>query len=490
MGAASAASFAFMIMGCSRAWSSPGMPKLLESGDVNITTNEASWISSVPPIGSVFGSLAAGPLLAILGRKWTLALISIPYSIGFLLIGFATHPSVMIVGRIVKGFIIGVATPSAQIYIGECASPRVRGALGSFTAIFLALGILITYVIGKYVHWDELAWICGAMPITLLLSMLYMPETPSFLLTKGKEEEAKKSLQFYRGSRTNIEPEFERLRANVMKASSSGSEGIKLSDLKKGSVHKPLLLSMGLMFFQQFSGVNAVIYYTVQIFEAAGSTIPANDATIIVGVVQLIAVVAAMFLVDRAGRRILLLMSGALMAMSLGSLGYYFHIKVNQGEEAASGIGWLPLVSLMVFIVAYSLGYASVPFLIMGELFPTKYRGLLGSLSSCFNLGCTFTVVKSFDTLALNIGYHGAFWLYAISCVVGIVFVFFLLPETKGKALDDIEKMFMHPRKRNALNAVVSPAADEKWRPEKVYDNGGIESEDEEDNSQVVAPVM
>ena len=101
---------------------------------------------------------------------------------------------------------------------------------------------------------------------------------------------------------------------------------------------------------------------------------------------------------------------------------------MDQGEDAALAIGWLPLVSLIVFIVAYSLGFANVPFLIMGELFPAKYRGLLGSFASCFNLACTFTIVRTFDIMALSIGYYGAFWLYASCCALGIFFVFFLLP--------------------------------------------------------------
>ena len=162
----------------------------------------------------------------------------------------------------------------------------MRGALGSFTAIFLALGILLTYVIGAFVRWNVLAWILAAFPALLVGAMCFMPETPAWLLTKNRESEAREALQFLRGEHTDVGPEFERLKANVMKGASG--QQIHPRELLKGSVLKPLLISMALMFFQQFSGINAIIFYSASIFQEAGSTIDRFLSSIMIGVVQLI----------------------------------------------------------------------------------------------------------------------------------------------------------------------------------------------------------
>ena len=137
---------------------------------------------------------------------------------------------------------------------------------------------------------------------------------------------------------------------------------------------KPLLLSMGLMLLQQFCGINSIIYFTVFIFDKAGSSIDKNISTIIVGIVQLVATLGSMFLVDRAGRRILLFVSGFGMAVSLAALGSFFYMLELYGEEVRESLGWLPLASLLLFIISFSSGYANVPYLIMGEIFPTKFR--------------------------------------------------------------------------------------------------------------------
>lgn len=446
MGAAASASLSFMILGMVRAWSSPGMPSLINSKAIPLTESDVSWISSIPPLASLFGSLLAGPCLTYLGRRRTLMLISIPYSLGFLLIGFASHVSMLYIGRILDGCMIGFTAPSAQIFIGECASPRVRGALGAFTAIFLSLGILITYVIGAFVPWNVLAWILSAFPALLFGAMYFMPETPTWLLSKNREEEARKSLQFLRGVHTDINVEFERLKANMAKG--TNSQQIKPKELLKGSVLKPLLLSMALMLLQQFSGINSIIYFTVFIFQKAGSSMDKNLATIIVGIVQLLATIASMFLVDRAGRRVLLLVSGVVMSIALAALGAFFYMLEVYGQDVQVSLGWLPLASLIIFIIAYSSGFANVPFLIMGELFPTKFRSILGSLASCFNLLCTFTIIRSFGDMNKTLGEYGTFWFYMSWCVVGVFFVYFFLPETKGKSFEEIERMFANKKKQ------------------------------------------
>jgi len=497
---AACASLSFMCMGNVRGWSSPGMPSLIGSGAVSLSPDDISWISSVPPLASIFGSLAAGPCLTLLGRKKTLILIAPIYSVSFLLIGFATEAWMLYVGRIVGGLMIGISTPSTQIFIGECASPRVRGALGSFPAIFLSFGILSAYIVGSFVEWNVLAWILAGFPASLLVAMLFMPETPAWLLANGREEQARKSLQFLRGSHTDVSAEFERIKSNVSQGNSA-KEAIGWRDLLRGPVLKPLLLSMGLMLLQQFSGINAIIYFTVSIFNESGSSMEDHVSSMVVGAVQMAATVASMFLVDRAGRRVLLLLSGFFMAVSLAALGAFFYLKNAAAtpadqQQLVDSLGWLPLASLILFIIAYLFGYANVPFLIMAEIFPTKYRSLLGALSSSFNLACTFTIVFSFNYMrlpdALNL--HGTFFFYMSFCAAGVVYVYFLVPETKGKSFEEIELMFGgRPDLQNKSPAAQVKRKDAVWTTTQGQSQAHTnetyqvdDSDDETDDGQVV----
>jgi len=261
------------------------------------------------------------------------------------------------------------------------------------------------------------------------------------------------------------------MRANVAKTNVNGAQqSVKLKELLKGSVLKPLGISLSLMFFQQFTGINAIVYYTIQIFASAGSSIEPRYATIISGTVQFVATAFSGSLVDRFGRKVLLLGSGCLVTISLAALGSFFYLQKEWGEkEATESLGWLPLVSIMVFFIAYSGGFANVPFIIMGEIFPGRVRTILGPAVSSFNLLCTFTVVRSFPAMTAGIGKYGAFWLFMCCTVAGMIFIFFLLPETKGRPLEEIERIFkgekvLDPAKSSvAVIGVTNPA----FRPDE-----------------------
>lgn len=210
---------------------------------------------------------------------------------------------------------------------------------------------------------------------------------------------------------------------------------------------------------------------------------------------------------DRFGRRILLLGSGSIVAIAMAAMGTFFYLQREWGEaEATAKIGWLPLVALMVFFVAYSSGYANVPFIIMGEVFPLRYRFILGPAASSFNLLCTFAVVRGFPSLKDAIGADATFWIFMGCTVVSLFFIFFFLPETKGKTLEEIERLFSN----KPVTLQGPPDAKNSITPATVagHDNLGFQlgenntpidskadrmtdsdDDDEEDNISVVAPI-
>ena len=244
--------------------------------------------------------------------------------------------------------------------------------------------------------------------------------------------------------RTNVEAEFQRMVHNFEeRKSKQQDDNIHLVDLLKGPVMKPFGISMAIMFFQQFTGINALVYNTVMIFQLAGSTIDSHYATIIVGFVQLFFTILSGLFVDRFGRRMLLLGSAIVVSISLATMGTFFHIQASWGpEECSSRLGWLPLLALIVFFAAYSCGFANVPFIIMGEMFPVRYRSVLGPITSSFNLLCAFAVVRCLPIMLTELGRDLTFWFFMSCTLLSVVFVALFLPETKGKTLEDIEQLF------------------------------------------------
>jgi facilitated trehalose transporter len=188
-----------------------------------------------------------------------------------------------------------------------------------------------------------------------------------------------------------------------------------------------------------FSGVDAIIAYTVSIFHSAGSELDDHIATIIVGSVLLFANSVSLFIVDWAGRKPLLIASGAIMCVALTALGTHFHLQKNGTEQS---LGLLPLISLMVFVVGFSIGYCGIPYLLMGELVPEKQRSFLSSIAFSLSLAIVFVVIKTYHDLKDSMGEDGTFWLYSFACLCSCFFVYFLVPETKGKSLREIEELF------------------------------------------------
>jgi len=227
---------------------------------------------------------------------------------------------------------------------------------------------------------------------------------------------------------------------------------------------KPVAVSLSLMILQQFSGINVVIFNTVLIFKSAGVNLDPAVATILVGVVQFVATILSTVLVDRAGRRILLLVSGVGMAVSMSALGTAFYTNAKQMElygEIEDGSGWLPLTSVGVFVLSYSVGYSNVPYVVMGEIFPLKYRNMFSAIASCVNLTSCFIVLFTFPKLQVTVGGYGAFWIYCCWNVIGVVGVFFCLPETKGKTLEDIERLFVKDKAAEASKTSLSTSTED-----------------------------
>lgn len=384
--AAIAAAIGAVIAGTILGWTSPALPQLEpvkvqnrtnvtivnttlinsvgQEAEFLLNTKESSLVSSISAIGALISALPVGLLAQKAGRRPTILILSIPFLLSWLLIIFARGATLLIIGRFFAGLGTGGICVAAPMYIGEIAETSIRGSLGAFFQLFLTVGILFTFVVGGWTHWRTLSIISAALPPLLVIVFWWMPETPQYLLSKNRRRDAEKALRWLRGPDADLSDELEDMQKEVDDASRQRA-GI-LSIFSHRNTRMAFICSLGLMFFQQFSGINAVIFYTNNIFQSAGSDIQPVIATIIVGVVQTVATYISSLLIEKAGRRVLLLQSGTIMGITLIILGVYF--KLQESGHNVSSFGWLPLVCLILFITSFSLGFGPIPWMMMGEI--------------------------------------------------------------------------------------------------------------------------
>lgn len=320
----------------------------------DISNQNFSWIVSFFTFGAAFVCLFIGALNQIFGRKRTMLLLVIPFTIGWILVTYAQNVAMLFIGRFFLGIAGGAFCVTAPTYTSEIAEPQIRGKLGSYFQLMMSLGILFSYIIGSNVSIDTFNFTCAAIPIIFALIFMEMPETPPYLISKGKNEAAEASLKWLRGK------EYDRCNEMAeLKKQHEEHKKKKLTltkSLTQRSTIRGIFIILGLMFFQQMCGINAIIFYTKSIFEDADTGIDSGHATIIVGTMQVISVFVSSNIVDKLGRRLLLLPSAAIMALSTIILGAYFYMKDNDNESVSS-IGWLPIASLCLFVIMFSVGF-------------------------------------------------------------------------------------------------------------------------------------
>lgn len=387
------------------------------------------------PLSALFGGVMGGPLIEYIGRRGTIMGLALPFFIGWMLIANATHIFMVFGGRALCGICVGIGSLAFPVYLGETAQPEVRGTLGLLPTAFGNIGILLAFLAGTYVDWSMLAFVGSALPVPFFILMIFTPETPRWFVTKGRDNDAKKALQRLRGQQINIDREMNELTSSQNEANKTG--GSMFIHLFASKYTRAVLISLALMMFQQLSGINAVVFYASTIFDMAGSTIDVNLCSIIIGLVNFASTFIAAALIDRLGRKLLLYVSSVTMIITLITLGAYFYVK--HIDIDVSNFGWIPLASLVLYVLGFSIGFGPIPWLMLGEILPSKVRGTAASIATAFNWTCTFIVTKTFKNIIESIDIYGVFWLFAAICILGLIFVIFFVPETRGKSLEEIE---------------------------------------------------
>ncbi|MBC8619125.1 sugar porter family MFS transporter [Parabacteroides faecis] len=431
--------------------------------DFGIDNNMIELITSAGLLGAILGALFCGRLTDRLGRKKVILASAVIFAVGAIWSGVAVDAWNLVLARLFLGIAIGVSSFAVPLYIAEISPAKVRGMLVSMFQLMVTIGVLVSYLSDLYFAdegdmscWRPMFYV-GVIPACILLvGMIFMPETPRWLMSKGRHSESIRILKRIEGEE-QAKDSFQQMQEEI-KRSETEKSGWK--ELLQPWLRTPLIICIGIMFFQQFVGINTVIYYSPKIFLMAGfdGTVAAIWASVGVGVVNVIFTVVSVYFVDRLGRRKLYFIGLSGIVVSLLILGLCF-VFVNQLGDS---VKWVAILLIFCYVAFFAISIGPLGWLIISEIFPLKLRGLgasLGSLSVwLFNSIVSFTFFKIVKALTIpgkeiimdgeNLGNPaGAFWFYGGVAFLALIWGYFYVPETKGVSLEQIENFW---RKRES----------------------------------------
>ncbi|XP_058800064.1 facilitated trehalose transporter Tret1-like [Phymastichus coffea] len=446
--AAIAATLSLAATGAHIGWTSPTLPTLKalpEGHPLRLSSGQASWIASLYLLGSLPGNALAAPLVDRLGRRRTLLLAGLPLALSWLLLALARRPWLLCAARLLAGLGQGLVYVCCPVYIGEIAEARVRGRLGSLMKLMVSAGELYARALGPYVSYGALAWGCLLLPLGFLLAFGRMPESPYFLLTRARRAEAEHCLRRLRAPgcpAERLQEDLDQLQKAAIRELGARRGGAQLLAALWAN-RRAALVCLGLQLALQLGGLAAVESYTQEILESGGlaaARLSAPAAVIGLSAVQLLAGLGAAALVDRVGRRPLLLATALLAGLCLGASAAFFLLERRLGPALPARAGLLLVGSVVGYELAVSLGLSPLPYLMLGELFPVDVKGAAVSLANLWASLLAFVVSKMHQVVADAAGIETSFACYAAASFLGLLFIFFCVPETKGKSLLQIQE--------------------------------------------------
>ncbi|XP_060245720.1 solute carrier family 2, facilitated glucose transporter member 6 isoform X3 [Meriones unguiculatus] len=442
-------------------YTSPVIPVLKQSSDPALHLNkiQASWFGSVFTLGAAAGGLSAMLLNDLLGRKLSIMFSAVPSAIGYALMAGAHGLWMLLLGRTLTGFAGGLTAACIPVYVSEIAPPGVRGALGATPQLMAVFGSLSLYAPGLLLPWRWLA-VAGEGPVLVMILLLsFMPNSPRFLLSKGRDEEALQALTWLRAD-SEVHWEFEQIQDNVRRQVQHSR--VSWAEARDPRVYRPILIAVLMRFLQQLTGITPILVYLQTIFDSTAVVLPSQEDAAIVGAVRLLSVLIAAVTMDLAGRKVLLYVSASIMFVANLTLGLYaqfgpkpltpnstvsLEIVTLEATEQPTATAFnyltlIPLLATMLFIMGYAMGWGPITWLLMSEVLPLRARGVASGLCVLVSWLTAFILTKYF-LLAVNaFGLQVPFFFFSAICLLSLLFTGCCVPETRGRSLEQIEAFF------------------------------------------------
>jgi sugar porter (SP) family MFS transporter len=392
-------------------------------------------ITSSLLLGAAVGALLAGRLTDRLGRRRMILGTAATFVVGIAGASLAPGPVVLVAFRVVIGMAVGAASVTVPLYIGEVAPPETRGGLVSLNQLAITVGILsselVSYFLTSSGHWRWMVALAVIPSVVLGLGMLMQPESPAWLVEQGRDEDARAILRHARGRGWDVDAEVGEFRHVA-------EQRVGTRALADKAIRPALVVGVVLAIIQQVTGINTVIYYAPTLLESAGlGSHAAIGGTVIIGAINVILTVVAIRLLDRTGRRPLLLWGTLGMAVGLAVLGGTY---IGQPSNLSTGHAVVALAALCLYVGSFAIGLGPVFWLLISEIYPLRFRGSAMSLAGIANWLANFVVAISYLSILAWIGETATFWTYAGISLVSYVFMRVRVPETKGRSLAEIEQ--------------------------------------------------
>lgn len=417
---------------------------------IAMSEEQETMFAAVLNVGAVIGALSGASLSDQFGRRTTLALTAVPHMLAWVGMYFNDGWNLVAL-RLLLGLGVGVGCAVTPSYIAEVSTTSLRGSLGAANQLSVTIGIFFAAIAGKYffevpkhevyfTQWRYMS-LCGAGLAVVLAMNIFMPESPQWLAKrKGRKAAAESLAKLRKGDTTAELSEVMNAGADSDVSTGEDSLGTKLRDLCS-QYRQSLVIGVGCQFFQQFSGINAVIFFLVRICESAGLPNPRMMAMYSM-LFQVFMTAVAVALMEKAGRRLLLLTACGSMAIALFMLAYYYWAAAAaDASGGAAPPAMIAVIALIIYIAGFSVGMGPIPWLILGELFPQEVAATASSIAVAVNWTCSFFVTLTFASLVKTLGAQGVFAAFGIIVAGAFVFVYTLLPETKGKTIDEVLAM-------------------------------------------------
>lgn len=418
-------------------WASIGIPTLINGNySFRITSEEGSWLASMISIGDFLGDILGYSLISTFGKKNIILWSCIPLVISWILTAAGPSAPYLFAGKLMAGLVDGILFTTVPTFMAEIADPKIRGFLGLSYAVTLVIGMLIMNILMYLLPMEIAGYIAIAFNIPLFVTFPFLPDSAYFYLLKNDTDAAKASLQKYSG-RGEVDEDLARISEAIQEEMKDKRSVFNV--MLESTFLKAIFISVAINILNQFTGSGAILMYSATVFEDSKSFLDPQISNIILYFVYFIFITISTFLIDNYGRRLLLVVSctGAIVCL----VGNATFLTLKQYSLISAEQDYLQLVVLLLYISFYAIGLSSIPVLVSSELFSPRLKGLGLCLTNiAYSITSTITI-KFFTFTSENVGMFLPFYVFGFWTLITLLFTIFILPETKGKSLEDIQKI-------------------------------------------------